>query len=118
MEGDLGFSHAPEAELKDRKILQICRKKEEEETNKSAEERVPAAVEAELRSLLPLRLLPKRRRQKKICERRKKGDATGLMAGPGNGKVITITSRKKRKRRLHADLEMKSSEGKSKVKLL
>ena len=71
-----------------------------------------------LRSLLPLRLLPKRRRQKKICERRKKGDATGLMAGPGNGKVITITSRKKRKRRLHADLEMKSSEGKNKVKLL
>ena len=36
VEGDLGFSHAPEAELKDRKILKICRKKEEEETKKSA----------------------------------------------------------------------------------
>ena len=34
VEGDLGFSHAPEAELKDRKILKICRNKEEEETNK------------------------------------------------------------------------------------
>jgi len=47
-EGDLGFSHAPEAELKDRKILKICRKKEEEETKKSAEERAAAAVEAEV----------------------------------------------------------------------
>ena len=44
VEGDLGFSHAPEAELKDRKILKICRKKEEEETKKSAEERAAAAV--------------------------------------------------------------------------
>ena len=125
MEGDLGFSHAPEAELKDRKILKICRKKEEEETKKRTEERAVAAVEAEvagcgferahetelserkilkikrkteeargisrvLRSLLPLRLRLRRRRQKKICERRKKGDATGLMAGLGNGKVTTI----------------------------
>ena len=48
MEGDLGFSHAPEAELKDRKILKICRKKEEEETKKSAEERAADAVEAEV----------------------------------------------------------------------
>ena len=48
VEGDLGFSHAPEAELKDRKILKICRKKEEEETKKSAEERAAAAVEAEV----------------------------------------------------------------------
>ena len=48
VEGDLGFSHAPEAELKDRKILKICRKKEEEETKKSAEERVADDVEAEV----------------------------------------------------------------------
>ena len=48
VEGDLGFSHATEAELKDRKILKICRKKEEEETKKSAEERAADAVEAEV----------------------------------------------------------------------
>ena len=44
MEGDLGFSHAPEAELKDRKILKIRRKTEEEEKIESAAK--SAAAEA------------------------------------------------------------------------
>ena len=45
VEGDLGFSHAPEAELKDRKILKIRRKTEEEEKIESAA-KSPAAEAA------------------------------------------------------------------------
>ena len=51
MEGDPGFSHAPETELKDRKILKIRSKKDEEETIESAEETAVAtsAKEAEIK---------------------------------------------------------------------
>ena len=52
VEVDPGFSHAPETELKDRKILKIRRKKEEEETLESTEEIAAAeaaAIEAEIK---------------------------------------------------------------------
>ena len=49
---DPGFSHAPETELKDKKILKIRRKKEEEETLESTEESAvteATAIEAEIK---------------------------------------------------------------------
>ena len=75
-----GFEKAHETELRERKILKIRRKTEDEEKIESAEESAAdkvAAQEAETKE--------------DICERRKKGDVTLLTAGLENGKVITIT---------------------------
>ena len=74
VEGNLGFHHAPEAELKDRKILKICRKiyrkKEEEGTKKSAEER--AAAEAEVAGCGFERAHETELRERKILKIRRK----------------------------------------------
>ena len=46
--GSLTLRRTPETELKDRKILKIRRKKEEEETLESAEE-IASTIEAEIK---------------------------------------------------------------------
>jgi len=57
---NLGFFHAPDTELKDRKILKIRREKEEEGTPKSVED-IAVAIEAETKE--DTRLRKERRRE-------------------------------------------------------